>query len=182
MVTADQRSNDVLTPQQRRLVMSRIKGKNTKPELVVRRRLHARGLRYRLHGQDMPGKPDMVFPKYRAVVFVNGCFWHGHGCSLFRWPKTRAEFWQAKIEGNAERDHAVQRKLRADGWRVLVVWECALRGKYRRELANVVNEAETFVRLGRGCFAEIAGKDDGEDCVSYVQRADAPPGMAGEAD
>ena len=89
---------DVLTPVQRRLVMSRIRDKDTKPEMILRRGLHGRGLRYRLHGADLPGKPDLVFPRHRAVVLVHGCFWHGHGCSLFRWPKTRATFWRTKIK------------------------------------------------------------------------------------
>jgi len=149
-------TTDVLTPEQRRLVMSRIRGKNTKPEMLIRRGLHGRGLRYRLHGKGMPGKPDMVFPKYRTVVLVHGCFWHGHGCSLFKWPKTRAAFWKSKIDGNMERDVQVLTALNADGWRVLVVWECALKGKQRRDLAEVLDQAEVFIRGSRKPFAEIA--------------------------
>ena len=154
--TAESGATDVLTPEQRRLVMSRIRSKDTKPEMLMRHGLHGRGLRYRLHGVDVPGKPDMVFPKYRAVVFVHGCFWHGHGCSLFKWPKTRAEFWKTKIDRNIERDREVQAALKTAEWRVIVVWECALRGKYRRALSNVLSEAEAFIRHGRESIAEIA--------------------------
>lgn len=149
-------TTDVLTPEQRRLVMSRIRGKDTKPEMLMRRGLHGRGLRYKLHGKGMPGKPDMVFPKYRAVVLVHGCFWHGHGCSLFRWPKTRAAFWEGKIDGNMERDRQALTALNADGWRVLVIWECALKGKQRRDLAEVLDSAAAFIRGNRKPFAEIA--------------------------
>jgi DNA mismatch endonuclease (patch repair protein) len=122
---------DVLTPEQRRLNMSRIRGKDTKPELVLRRGLHALGLRFRLHRKDLPGRPDMVFPRYRAAVLVHGCFWHGHDCPLFKWPATRREFWQAKIEGNRARDLRDLAGLAAAGWRVLVVWECSLKGPPR---------------------------------------------------
>ena len=146
---------DVLTPDQRRLVMSRIKSKDTKPEMILRRGLHGRGLRYRLHGADIPGKPDMVFPRHRAVVFVHGCFWHGHGCSLFRWPKTRAAFWRTKINRNVERDLSALAALQAEGWRALVVWECAIRGRNRRAMQDVLRRAEAFIRQGRECVAEI---------------------------
>ena len=122
---------DVLTPEQRRLNMSRIRGKDTKPELVLRRGLHARGCRFRLHRKDLPGRPDLLFPRYRAAVLVHGCFWHGHNCPLFKWPATRREFWQAKIEGNRARDARDLAELAAAGWRVLVVWECALKGPAR---------------------------------------------------
>ena len=152
----DDESTDVLTPEQRRLVMSRIRGKDTKPELLMRRGLHGRGLRYRLHRADMPGKPDMVFPKYRTVIFVHGCFWHGHGCSIFRWPKTRAAFWKTKINRNMDRDRAALAALRADRWRALVVWECALRGRHRRPISDVLSDAEDFIRQGRQSSAEIA--------------------------
>ena len=151
---------DVLTPEQRRLVMSRIRGKDTKPEMLLRRGLHGRGLRYRLHGAGIPGKPDMVFPKYRAVVLVHGCFWHGHGCSLFKWPQTRAVFWETKISRNMERDREVRVALKKAGWRAIVVWECALRGKYKRALQDVVSGAEAFVCRGREPIAEIAEFDN----------------------
>ena len=154
--TVEDRSTDVLTPEQRQLVMSRIRGKDTKPEMLIRYGLHQRGLRYRLHGADLPGKPDMMFPKYRTVVFVHGCFWHGHGCSLFRWPKARAEFWKTKISSNIERDRKVRVALKMAEWRVIVIWECALRGKYRRALSDVLSDTEAFIRHGCESGAEIA--------------------------
>src|SRR5450631_1336300 len=98
---------DVLSPEQRRFNMSRIRGSNTKPELQVRRGLHAMGLRFRLHDRRLPGRPDMVLTRYRTVIFIHGCFWHGHGCRLSKMPATRQDFWRAKIEGNAARDGRV---------------------------------------------------------------------------
>lgn len=146
---------DVLTTEQRRLNMRRIRGKDTKLEMLLRRGLHSRGLRYRLHPKNLSGKPDMVFPRYRAVIFVHGCFWHGHDCSLFKWPTTRADFWRKKIKGNRERDIRIVDQLIMAGWRVLVVWECALRGRYKRSLTDVLNEAECFVRLRKCQFSEV---------------------------
>lgn len=109
-------------------MMSGIRGKDTRPELTVRRFLHAAGLRYRLHVRSLPGIPDLVFPRYRAVVFVHGCFWHAHkDCPYFRLPATRPEFWQQKLAQNAERDCRVLAELQSQGWRVATVWECALR-------------------------------------------------------
>lgn len=108
--------------------MSRIKGKDTKIELEVRRGLHALGFRYRLGGAGLPGRPDIVLPKYRTVVFVHGCFWHRHSCHLFRLPKTRPEFWEAKINANVARDRRKESELIAMGWRVETIWECQLRG------------------------------------------------------
>lgn len=108
--------------------MSRIRGTNTKLEVLVRSALHARGFRYRLGGAGLPGKPDIVLPKYGTVVFVHGCFWHGHNCPLYRLPKTRPDFWAAKIESNKARDARVESQLRESGWRVELVWECSLRG------------------------------------------------------
>lgn len=95
---------DVLTPEQRQLNMSRIRGRDTKPEMLIRRGLHARGLRYRLQDRSLPGRPDLVFPRHHAVILVHGCFWHGHDCPMFRLPATRREFWSAKIESNRNRD------------------------------------------------------------------------------
>jgi DNA mismatch endonuclease (patch repair protein) len=129
---------DVLTTEQRRLNMSRIRGKDTKPELMLRHGLHARGQRYRLHRKDLPGRPDMVFPRYRAALFVHGCFWHGHDCPLFKLPATRRQFWAAKIDSNRARDARDIIGLVAAGWRVLVVWECALKGPARRPADSVL--------------------------------------------
>jgi DNA mismatch endonuclease (patch repair protein) len=134
---------DVVDPATRSRMMSGIRGKDTKPEMLIRRALHARGFRYRLHCKDLPGKPDLCFPKYRAVIFVHGCFWHGHDCHLFKWPKTRPEFWREKIGRNREVDAAVTPQLRRLGWRVCVIWECSCKGKYRSptdEIAGLVSE------------------------------------------
>lgn len=111
--------------------MATIKNRNTKPEVVLRKALFALGLRYRLHARSLPGTPDLVFARYHAVVFVHGCFWHGHGCSLFVVPATRTEFWLGKIGVNQARDEHAVAALRDQGWRVLTVWECALRGADR---------------------------------------------------
>ncbi len=139
---------DVLTPEQRRLNMSRIRGKDTKPELILRRGLHAKGIRYRLHRKDLPGRPDLVFPRYRAVVLVNGCFWHGHDCRLFKLPTTRREFWKSKINGNKARDERNMADLAAAGWRVLIVWECELHGPARKPLHDVLDEITIWLESG----------------------------------
>lgn len=121
---------DTLSKAERSARMSRIKGKNTKPEMKVRKLVHSLGFRYRLHRADIPGKPDIVFSKRRKVIFVHGCFWHRHGdsgCSLARMPKSRLEFWGPKLERNAQRDRENLDELTAKGWESLVVWECELR-------------------------------------------------------
>lgn len=119
---------DVHTPEQRSYNMSRIRNKNTKPEELIRKYLFSQGFRYRKNDVRLPGKPDIVLPKYKAVVFVNGCFWHGHiGCRYFVWPKNNAEFWKKKINDNIERDEKDYILLKELGWRVLVVWECELK-------------------------------------------------------
>lgn len=121
---------DVHDAKTRSYNMSRIKGKDTKPEMIVRRFLWSNGFRYRLHDKHLPGKPDIVLRKYRTVIFVHGCFWHGHtGCSYFKLPKTRADWWKTKIERTQEKDEEVFEQLRDLGWKVIVVWECGLRGK-----------------------------------------------------
>ena len=125
--------------------MAGIRSTNTKPELTLRRALHAAGLRYRLHRRELPGKPDLVFPSRRAVLLVHGCFWHGHGCHLFKWPKSQVEFWREKISTNVERDHRVRRQLRDAGWRVGVVWECTLKGRERWPLEDVVSNCSSFL-------------------------------------
>lgn len=119
---------DIVDQQTRSRMMSGIKGKNTKPELALRRALHARGFRFRLHSDSIYGRPDLVLPKYRAVLFVHGCFWHRHErCRYATNPATRSEFWQAKFAANVARDSAVRRALLEEGWRVATIWECALR-------------------------------------------------------
>lgn len=130
--------------------MAAIRGSHTKPELEVRKALHAAGFRYRLHAKDLPGKPDLVLPRYRAVIFVNGCFWHKHDCHLFKWPATREEFWRAKIGRNVENDARAFDALRAAGWRVAVVWECALKGRTRLEPSSAMQRLAGWIRSDEG--------------------------------
>ncbi|MGV2464814.1 UNVERIFIED_CONTAM: DNA mismatch endonuclease Vsr, partial [Pseudomonas aeruginosa] len=131
---------DFLSPAERSDRMSRIRGKDTQPELALRKILHKLGLRYRLHGAALPGKPDLVFPRYRTVVFVHGCFWHRHaGCNIASTPKSNTPFWLEKFEKNIARDARVAAQLEAEGWRVLVVWEC--------ELASMAKTQATGKRL-----------------------------------
>lgn len=137
--------------------MAGIGPRNTKPEMMIRRGLHAMGYRYRLHDRALPGRPDLVFPSRRAVIFVHGCFWHGHACGLFRWPATRPEFWRAKISGNVARDARVRMQVTEAGWRVLDVWECALRGPDRRAPEAVLAACAAFLE-GDAVF-ESVGED-----------------------
>lgn len=118
--------------------MSGIRSKDTRPEMIVRRGLHAAGFRFRLHNRSIPGTPDMVFPKWKAVIFVHGCFWHGHNCHMFKWPSTRREFWELKITRNQKNDFVNTNKLLVEGWRLGIVWECALRGKKRMPTGEVI--------------------------------------------
>lgn len=123
-----------MTPEQRSRNMAAIKGKDTKPEMIVRKYLFSQGLRFRVQVRKLPGNPDIVLPKYKTVIFVNGCFWHGHeGCKYFRLPKSNVEFWKEKIERNIERDRESMRALLDLGWKVIRVWECELRNKANRE-------------------------------------------------
>jgi DNA mismatch endonuclease (patch repair protein) len=137
-------------------MMAGIGPKNTKPEMIVRRGLHAIGYRYRLHDSKLPGRPDLVFPGRRAVVFIHGCFWHGHACSLFRWPGTRADFWRTKLSGNIARDARVRVQLADDGWRVLDIWECALRGRDGHSPEGVLNACVAFLE-GAEPFSSVGG-------------------------
>lgn len=118
---------DVVDAATRSRMMAGIRGRDTRPEWLIRRGLHKLGFRYRLHARKLPGRPDLVLVKHHAVVFVHGCFWHGHDCPLFTWPKTREDFWRTKIEGNRARDTRAINALTAAGWRVAIVWECSLR-------------------------------------------------------
>jgi DNA mismatch endonuclease, patch repair protein len=133
---------DRLTPERRSWLMSRIKGANTKPEIAVRSLLHRMGYRFRIHRRDLPGTPDIVLPGRGVVVLVHGCFWHGHVCKRTKMPKSRVNYWTEKIAGNRRRDARKRRKLRALGWRVVVVWECELKkpdrlvGKLRSALST----------------------------------------------
>ena len=137
--------SDVVNSETRSRMMSAIRGKDTKPEMVIRKGLHALGFRYRLHVSALPGNPDVVFPKHNAVIEVNGCFWHAHGCHLFKWPDSREDFWREKLTRNKERDRENIAALRYEGWRVLVVWECALKGKNSLPVETVVEEAASWL-------------------------------------
>jgi len=150
---------DIVDKKTRSRMMSGIQGKNTKPEVMVRKALFADGFRYRLHDKQLPGKPDLVFPKYRAVILINGCFWHLHGCHLFKWPSSRPEFWKHKLESNRERDLRNMEQLRQQGWRVLVIWQCALKGKQRLPFEQVIQLTSDWLR-GKVEHLEITGQTD----------------------
>ena len=144
---------DVLTSDQRSYNMSLIHGKDTKPEILVRKYLFNRGLRFRKNDKRLPGHPDIVFPKYKTVVFVHGCFWHGHkGCKYFVMPKTNVEFWQNKILANIDRDEAISSLLADLGWTVIVVWECELKTKTREQVLSSLYNRITSNPLSADCF------------------------------
>jgi DNA mismatch endonuclease (patch repair protein) len=128
-------------------IMSRVRSTNTTPELRLRKALFARGLRYRIHASNLPGKPDIVFPGRKAIIFVHGCQWHWHGCSRSRMPSTNVEYWESKISRNQERDRAHRSKLTTNGWRVLIVWECSLK---IRTLDALADQVADWVRTGEG--------------------------------
>ena len=139
---------DTLKPAERSERMRRVRGKNTGPELMVRRLVHGLGYRFRLHRKDLPGSPDLVFPRLRSVIFVHGCFWHRHDdpeCRLARLPKSRLDFWEPKLTANRLRDVRKQAALAATGWRILIVWECDLRNKEQLE-----NKLKVFLEGGCG--------------------------------
>lgn len=159
---------DVLTPAQRSFCMSRIRGTNTKPEQLVRRALFASGFRYRLHVGALPGKPDLVLHRYRACVFVNGCFWHGHDCPLFRWPGTNREFWETKITTNKANDSRNAEDLLREGWRVLIIWECALKGKHRIPVENVCQRIQRWLLSNRR-RGELRGRGVGSGGTAIVE-------------
>ena len=144
---------DVHSPAARSFNMSRIRGKDTTPELTVRRILWARGYRYRLHRKDLPGSPDIVLQRYNAAIFVHGCYWHRHGCHATTTPATRRDFWLRKFDDNVARDGRNVELLGEAGWRVLVIWECSIRGKYA-ELEIVIERITNFLD-SEVAFAEI---------------------------
>jgi DNA mismatch endonuclease (patch repair protein) len=147
--------------------MSGIKGKNTSPELFVRKAMHARGFRFRIHVKDLPGKPDLVLPKYNAVIFIHGCFWHGHNCRYFKVPKTRPEFWINKIEKNKLRDSENIRNLLLSGWRVIVIWECAIRKARKAEFQPPA--IERIATCVQGCDAFTVVDELDIDAASHCQ-------------
>lgn len=147
---------DVVASDVRSRMMAGIRGRNTRPELLLRHLLHKSGFRFRLHSVRVFGRPDMVFPKYNAVLLVHGCFWHGHRCHLFRWPSTRIKFWKMKINKNRTRDRVVRRTLGQQGWRVMTVWECALKGRGKITEEQLTKQCSTWLR-GNAQTAEIKG-------------------------
>ena len=137
---------DVVSAKVRSRMMSGIRGKNTRPERLVRSLLHRAGYRFRINVATLPGKPDIVLPKYKAVIQVQGCFWHGHECHLFKWPSTRKAFWHKKILGNRANDTRVQKALLDKGWRLLVMWECALKGRSRKSTQQLLSEMVQWLK------------------------------------
>lgn len=152
---------DVFTPEKRSFVMARIRSKDTKPEMMIRRGLHALGYRFRLHRKDLPGCPDIVLSRYRTVIFVHGCFWHSHeGCRLAATPHSNEEFWSRKLVGNRQRDARNKGQLEAAGWRILVIWECACKKSRQEELLALIqnflldNDQTTYREIGESDFAK----------------------------
>ena len=150
---------DIVSPEVRSRMMSAIRDKNTKPEMTVRKGLHAFGYRYRLHVKTLPGNPDIVLRKHNAVILVQGCFWHAHRCPIFKWPSgDRQDWWRAKIEGNAERDRKNIQALGELGWRVLQVWECAMKGPGRLDPEILFDRILGWLNSERSS-GEIRGKE-----------------------
>lgn len=131
---------DVVDAITRSRMMSGIRGRDTAPEMLVRRSLHAAGYRFRLHDRKLSGTPDLVLPRYRALIFVHGCFWHRHSCPFFRLPKTNTSFWQQKIDANVARDEKARMELLGQGWRVATVWECATRSLTQERLVELLSK------------------------------------------
>ena len=130
---------DIFKKGKRSQIMSHISGKNTKPEIIIRKIVHSLGFRFRLHKEELPGKPDLVFPKYKKVIFVNGCFWHGHkNCLRSKLPSTNKKFWEEKIEGNKRNDKSNKIKLKKLGWDYLVIWQCEIKKKSAEKLKNKI--------------------------------------------
>lgn len=145
---------DIVDSVTRSKMMSDIRGKDTKPELQIRRHLHKLGFRYRLHDKCLPGKPDIILRKYHAIIFVHGCFWHRHECHLFKWPKTRSEFWKEKINRNYKNDQKVLEYLQSAGWRICIVWECAIKGK-DKNIHNIGKSIAAWLKAEKP-FLEIS--------------------------
>lgn len=145
---------DRLAPERRSRLMANVRSKDTGPERIVRSLLHRAGFRYRLHARDLPGKPDIVFRRQKKVIFVHGCFWHGHGCRYGQLPKSREDFWSAKIRRNCERDRSAISSLQMAGWHVHVVWQCELRNLSAvvEDLASFCAQGEKSDRLRRLCL------------------------------
>jgi len=148
---------DVVSIKKRSQMMSGIRSMNTRPELIVRRALHKKGFRFRLHPSGLPGKPDIVLPKYKAVVFTHGCFWHGHDCALFKMPSTNRTFWKNKIDRNILNDKRVLNLLKEKGYRILIVWECALKGRGKISPEKLENDMLAWFGSKKS-FNQIRGR------------------------
>jgi len=148
---------DIVDKVTRSRMMAGIKGKNTNPELMIRKALFARGYRYRLHYKHLPGKPDIVFPGRKAVIFVHGCFWHGHDCHLFKKPSSNIEFWESKISRNRMVDNRSADVIESRGWKILTVWECAIKGKERIALEEIIDLIANWLD-SPSASSEIRGK------------------------
>lgn len=149
---------DIVSRRKRSEMMSGIRSKNTGLELVVRKALHKLGFRFRLHQYGLPGKPDLVFKKYRAVIFTHGCFWHGHKCHLFKWPSSRPFFWKTKIKRNRKKDTGSIKQLLGQKWRVLVIWECASKGKSKLPSKKLFSTASKWLK-SREKSLELCGEN-----------------------
>ncbi len=147
---------DTVSVERRSEIMAQVGSGDTKPELLVRKGLHALGFRYRLHVKELPGKPDLVFPRYKSVIQINGCFWHGHSCPRCRMPSSNTEYWNQKVARNMERDVANRQLLLDEGWRVLTIWECALTGKWKLGLSRVIGLASAWL-LSTESISEVKG-------------------------
>ncbi len=152
---------DIVSPEKRSRMMSSIRGKNTKPEMTIRKGLYARGFRYRLHSKHLPGKPDLVFTRYKSVIFVHGCFWHHHDCRLFKWPKSNQDFWREKITANTVRDRKYYRLLIDRGWRIMILWECSIKGKKEQQIAKVLDNLSDWLLTENNNNNEIAEISEG---------------------
>lgn len=149
-------------------MMAGISGRNTGPEITIRKALHAQGFRYRIHDKRYPGTPDIVLPKYQALINVNGCFWHGHGCYLFKMPETKTEFWHKKIHDNKTRDERNNEALENAGWRVCTIWECALKGAFhRKHLPDIIRTLSDWL-FGSSRYLEFDGGFSGKDVPRYT--------------
>ena len=165
---------DKMSEEQRHRCMASIRGRDTKPELIVRRYLFGRGFRYRLNHPRLPGHPDIVLRQYRTVIFVNGCFWHGHkGCRYFTVPKSNTDFWSAKISRNAERDRSVQQQLAAMGWHCVTVWECQLMPKLRNDTLRALEYTISHIFINDVSVPAVAQYGDAVE-GDALMAADAP--------
>ena len=153
---------DIVSKEARSRIMSMVGQKDTGPEILLRSALHRTGLRYRLHDRTLPGSPDLIFPRFRSVVFIHGCYWHSHGCYRSTVPKSRREFWEEKFRANRKRDARDAALLRGRNWRVMIVWECALVGKHASEPENIAERVRVWL-AGVEERGEVAGSLPGTD-------------------